>query len=142
MLHQKRKRIHRTINRTKEAKMRNLEVEIDEPEVDEPVTVTEEIKPRKKSRGKPSGKKPAKKKDVEPAKVDPQPSKQNGVRRPSPGTLCGQAWDIFDKLSKRGNPPDIKAALEIAKKKNLNPGNVRAEFYAFKRYHGLSGKQA
>lgn len=121
--------------------MKNTDLENGTPEVDEPVTVAEitpTIKTRKRSRGK-----PAKKKDAKPvAKVDPQPSKQNGVRRPSPGTLCGQAWDIFDRLSKKGNPPDIKKALEEAKKKNLNPGNVRAEYYAFRRYHGISGKQA
>jgi hypothetical protein len=108
--------------------------------VGEPETVTE-ITPATKSRKRSRGK-PAKKKEVEAAKVDPQPIKQNGVRRPSPGTLCGKAWDIFERLSKKGNPPDIKKALEEAKKKNLNPGNVKAEYYAFRRYHGISGKQA
>lgn len=65
----------------------------------------------------------------------------NGVRRPKPETLCGQAWAIFDEISANtGAPAQIKAALEVAKTRNLNEGNVRVEYARWRKFFGISGR--
>lgn len=66
---------------------------------------------------------------------------QNGVRRPKPNTLCGQAWEIFDNIStKNGTTATIKEALEISKTKGLNEANVRCEYAAWRKFHGITGR--
>lgn len=61
---------------------------------------------------------------------------QNGVRRPKPGTLCGRAWQIFDSVGKNASlPVSIGEALKIARQQGLNEGNVRTEFYRWRRFH-------
>ena len=66
---------------------------------------------------------------------------QNGIRRPKPHTLCGQAWAIFDQLSaERGSPTPIAPAMEIAMQQNLNEANVRAEYARWRKFFGVSGR--
>lgn len=65
----------------------------------------------------------------------------NGVRRPKPETLCGQAWAVFDEVSaKNGAPASIKESLEIAKARNLNEGNVRVEYARWRKFFGITGR--
>lgn len=66
---------------------------------------------------------------------------QNGIRRPKPDGLCGQAWAIFDEVSaKRGSPASIAEAMDIAKEKGLNEANVRAEYARWRKFFGVSGR--
>lgn len=66
---------------------------------------------------------------------------QNGIRRPKPDGLCGQAWDIFDKVSaKNGQPASIKESMEISRAKGLNDANVRAEYARWRKFNGVSGR--
>jgi hypothetical protein len=66
---------------------------------------------------------------------------QNGVRRPKPEGLCGQAWAIFDDVSKQnGAPASIGEAMEIAKSRGLNEANVRAEYARWRKFYGISGR--
>lgn len=66
---------------------------------------------------------------------------QNGVRRPKPATLCGQAWEIFDDISrKNGAPASISEAMEIGKARELNEANMRAEYARWRKFHGISGR--
>ena len=68
---------------------------------------------------------------------------QNGVRRPKPETLCGQAWAIFDDVSARtGAPATIGESLEIARAKELNEANVRTEYARWRKFNGVSGRLA
>jgi hypothetical protein len=65
----------------------------------------------------------------------------NGIRRPRPNTLCGKAWVIFDSVSqKNGHPASIREALDIARQQGLNEGNVRAEFYQWRKFNGIGGR--
>lgn len=64
---------------------------------------------------------------------------QNGVRRPKPETLCGQAWALFDSLSASG-PTAISPALEKAKELGLNEGNVKTEYSRWRKYFGVTGR--
>ena len=84
-----------------------------------------------------AAKAPAKAKDFTPT------VEQNGIKRPKPGTLCGKAWDIFDKVTKkhRGNPATIAESLEISKEAGLNEGNVRAEFGRWRKFSGFVTKK-
>ena len=67
----------------------------------------------------------------------------NGVRRPKPETLCGQAWAVFDEVSaKNGAPASIKESLEIAKARGLNEGNVRVEYARWRKFFGITGRVA
>lgn len=66
--------------------------------------------------------------------------RQNGVRRPKPDTLCGRAWAVFEEISQnRSAPASIGESLEIARERSLNEGNVRAEFYNWRKFNGISG---
>lgn len=67
--------------------------------------------------------------------------KQNGVRRPKPHTLGGQAWAIFNEVTaKTSNPATIAESMEIGRAQGLNEGNVRAEFYSWRKFNGISGR--
>jgi hypothetical protein len=66
---------------------------------------------------------------------------QNGIRRPKPDTLCGQAWGIFDAVSaKNGAPASITESMTDAKAKGLNEANVRAEYARWRKFHGITGR--
>lgn len=68
---------------------------------------------------------------------------QNGIRRPKPEGLCGQAWAIFDSVSaKNGAPASIGESLELAREQGLNDGNVRAEYARWRKFHGITGRVA
>ena len=68
---------------------------------------------------------------------------QNGVRRPKPETLCGQAWAIFDSVSQQnGEPASIGESMEISRAQGLNDGNVRAEYARWRKFHGITGRIA
>ena len=68
---------------------------------------------------------------------------QNGVRRPKPNTLCGQAWGLADTLSaKFGQPTPIKDLLSAAAEAGLNEGNVKAEYARWRKFNGVVGRIA
>lgn len=69
------------------------------------------------------------------------PDEQNGVRRPKTQSLCGQAWAIFDQISEaQGKPAAIAEALERARAQGLNEGNVRTEFYRWRKFNGFKDR--
>ena len=81
--------------------------------------------------------------DAEAAKAAVKMPEQNGVRRPKPETLCGEAWAIFDSVSaKNGSPASIKESLEVARAQNLNEGNVKAEYARWRKFYAISGRVA
>jgi hypothetical protein len=81
----------------------------------------------------------AAKEAAKPAKV--QMPEQNGVRRPKPEGLCGQAWTLADDLSRQlGQPVPIANLLEASKVKGLNEGNVRAEYARWRKFNGVTGR--
>ncbi|CAD5235803.1 hypothetical protein PFOEGONH_00010 [Klebsiella phage vB_KppS-Pokey] len=74
------------------------------------------------------------------AKKEPE---QNGIRKPSVGTLCRAAWDLFDAISTTmGQTAPISYVLPVALEKGLNEANVKAEYARWKKYHGISGRVA
>lgn len=68
---------------------------------------------------------------------------QNGIRKPSVGTLCRAAWDLFDAISATmGQTAPISYVLPVALEKGLNEANVKAEYARWKKYNGISGRVA
>jgi hypothetical protein len=75
------------------------------------------------------------------AKQKPKMPEENGVPRPGAEGLCGQAWAVFDEVSGAQNAAcSIAQALEVAKTRGLNEGNVRTEYARWKKFNGLAGK--
>lgn len=63
---------------------------------------------------------------------------QNGVKRPSVGTVCGTVWAEFD-----ANPTIAAKELPaLADKHGWNKNNVSCEFYAWRKFNGIKGRQA
>lgn len=61
---------------------------------------------------------------------------QNGVKRPSAGTVCGDVWAAFDAN------PTIKAGelAALADANQWNRTNVSCEFYNWRKFNGISGR--
>lgn len=79
----------------------------------------------------------AKKEKVEKPKM---PS-QNGVTRPRPETLCGRVWAIADEMSaKKQAPVAVADLLVVTDAEGLNAGNVRCEYAAWRKFHGVTGR--
>lgn len=64
---------------------------------------------------------------------------QNGVKRPTTGTVCGQVWDAFDQIG----ADSLRASMlnDIADSHGWNRTNVSCEFYAWRRFNGITGRQ-
>lgn len=76
-----------------------------------------------------------------PVATKPQMPEQNGIRRPQPHTLCGQAWAVMDKLSaEKQGPVAINDLLIETNKAGLHPGNVKAEYARWRKFHGVTGR--
>jgi hypothetical protein len=72
-------------------------------------------------------------------KVEKQPE-ANGVRRPRPDSLCGQAWAVMDEVTLRtGEMAQIKDVVARAQELNptVNLNNVRGEYVRWKRFNGV-----
>jgi len=66
---------------------------------------------------------------------------QNGVRRPKPGTKCGQVWELADAMSaEQGSPVAITDLLEHPQALEMNANNVRCEYAAWKKFYGITGR--
>ena len=66
---------------------------------------------------------------------------QNGVRRPKPHTLCGQAWQKADELSAAlQRPVSIKELLAATDQIHLNPVNVKSEYARWRKFNGVKGR--
>ena len=70
-------------------------------------------------------------------KIEKARDEQNGVKRRSSGTVCGKIWDYFD------SNPGIRACdlINVADNNNWNRANVSCEFYAWRKFHGVRGRQ-
>lgn len=63
---------------------------------------------------------------------------QNGVKRPRSGGLCAAVWEYLDKHPKAS----AKDLREVAPSKGWNANNVACEFYAWRKFNGITGRTA
>lgn len=62
---------------------------------------------------------------------------RNGVKRPKEGGVCAAVWAWLDT-----NPDaSLKDAKAEGEKLGWNMNNVSCEYYARRRFHGISGRQ-
>ena len=72
--------------------------------------------------------------------IEKNRAEQNGVKRPSAGTLCGQVWAALDAVHATHMP--VAADLDtIATVNNWNRNNVSCEFYQWRKFMGIKGRQ-
>lgn len=71
-------------------------------------------------------------------KVEKNREEQNGVARPSIGTRCRAVWDYLDAN------PAIKIAelLLVADACGWNRTNASCEFYGWRKFNGIKGRQS
>lgn len=68
---------------------------------------------------------------------------QNNVRQRSPESKGGQIWAVCNELSAAANAPThVQPVLEKCATLGMNPTNVRCEYAAWKKFHGLVGRIA
>jgi hypothetical protein len=104
------------------------EVQIAQPEV--AVSVCSAIKRPSVSPGGTIEKRPQRALDAAPRE------ERNGVKRPRAGGLCAQVWTWMDAQ----RVATIKDARAAAAEHGWNENNVASEFYAWRKFHGLSGR--
>jgi hypothetical protein len=67
--------------------------------------------------------------------------KQNGVRRPYPGSLCEKVWQHADQLSQKlGQAVPIGELLIVCKAEGFSVSTIRTQYAHWKKFHGLSGR--
>lgn len=70
--------------------------------------------------------------------IQKEREEQNGVKRPSAGTVCGAVWAAFD-----ANPAVKAGELNaLADANGWNRTNVSCEFYAWRKFMGIKGRAA
>lgn len=68
---------------------------------------------------------------------------QNGITRPSAGGRCRAVWDALDEYrTNEGELPDAKFVRALAVENNWNPNNASIEFYQWRKFNGITGRQA
>lgn len=73
-------------------------------------------------------------------KIEKDRPTANGVKRPSTGTLCGMVWAALDAVHATRMP--VASDLDtIATTNSWNRNNVSCEFYQWRKFNGIKGRQ-
>lgn len=62
-------------------------------------------------------------------------AEQNGIKRPSKGTVCGAVWEAVEALGV--DKASAAAMRELAVERGWNKNNVSIEFYRCRQFHGI-----
>jgi hypothetical protein len=75
-------------------------------------------------------------------KIEKDRPEQHGVKRPSAGGKCRAVWDACDELA-QGNVASVtsKMVRDHAATLGWNANNASIEFYQWRKYHGVTGRQ-
>lgn len=75
-------------------------------------------------------------------KIEKNREERNGVKRPSLGGACRAIWDACDAYqAAEGKAPSVKAVKEMAEVKGWNPNNASIEYYLWRKFNGIRGRQ-
>jgi hypothetical protein len=77
---------------------------------------------------------------VPPVAVVPR-AESNGVKMPAPGTICRQIWDHCESVYASGSMPQAKA-LRAWGAGRLDDVTMTVQFYRWRKFRGISGRQA
>lgn len=75
-------------------------------------------------------------------KIEKEREERNGVKRPSVGGSCRAVWDFLDGVVTAGNTPTIALVKEEAETAGWNVNNASIEFYQWRKFNGIRGRQA
>ena len=51
-------------------------------------------------------------------------------------------WDAMDAMVESGKQPTAKDVKALAEERGWNPNNASIEFYQWRKFHGIRGRQA
>lgn len=71
-------------------------------------------------------------------KIEQNRATQNGVTRPSTGGKCRAVWDMLDAI---GNDATAKQAREKAAELGLDKTTTMVQFYRWRKFNGIEGRQ-
>jgi hypothetical protein len=75
-------------------------------------------------------------------KIEKDRPEQNGIKRPSAGGRCRAVWDALDAYrAETGDVPTAKVVASLAADEGWNPNNASIEFYQWRKYNGITGRQ-
>jgi hypothetical protein len=83
-------------------------------------------------------------------KIEKDREERNGVKRPSAGGKCREIWDYLDDVyqgdgtgtaGSEGVMPTAKMVREASAEMDWNPNNASIEFYQWRKFHGITGRQ-
>jgi len=74
-------------------------------------------------------------------KIEKDREEQNGVKRPSAGGLCRAIWDQLDTMTEAGEETTIKTIKAHAEREGWNLNNTSIEFYQWRKFNGMKGRQ-
>jgi hypothetical protein len=75
-------------------------------------------------------------------KIEKDRPEQNGVKRPSAGGRCRAVWDACDEMVAAGDTPTASDIRAIAEANGWNANNASIEFYQWRKFNGITGRQA
>jgi hypothetical protein len=75
-------------------------------------------------------------------KIEKDRPKQNGVTRPSAGGMCRAVWDFCDEINASGTLPTAPQVKAHAEAQGWNVNNASIEYYQWRKFHGIRGRQA
>lgn len=74
-------------------------------------------------------------------KIEKEREERNGIKRPSVGGTCRAIWDAMDELVAQGETPTAKIVRSMATEYNWNENNASIEFYQWRKFNGIRGRQ-
>jgi hypothetical protein len=74
-------------------------------------------------------------------KIEKDREERNGVKRPSAGGACRAVWDALDAVVAEGKTPTAKDVKALAEANGWNPNNASIEFYQWRKFNGIRGRQ-
>ena len=74
-------------------------------------------------------------------KIEKNREERNGIKKPSAGGICRAVWDALDALVASGETPTAKSVKALAQEQGWNPNNASIEFYQWRKFHGIRGRQ-
>lgn len=74
-------------------------------------------------------------------KIEKNRTEQNGVTRPSTGTVCDNVWNLCDHMTKAlGKTVGLSALVDAAKLQNINQFTARTQYARWRAFMGLKGR--
>lgn len=74
-------------------------------------------------------------------KIEKAREERNGIKKPSAGGQCRAVWDALDDMVEAGAQPTAKQVKALAEERGWNPNNASIEFYQWRKFNGIRGRQ-